>query len=67
MQARVALEEGIKRWPEWDIDYANRRQSAHEQCAGLGETPGHHGVMSAGVRQPVACRLGSARRWRGGL
>lgn len=23
MQARVVLEEVIKRWPEWDIDYAN--------------------------------------------
>jgi cytochrome P450 len=23
VQARVALEELLKRWPEWDVDYAN--------------------------------------------
>ena len=27
MQARVALEEVVKRWPEWEVDYANARKA----------------------------------------
>ena len=39
MQARVALEEVIKRWPEWDIDYANAAKAHTSSVRGWAKLP----------------------------
>ena len=39
MQARVALEEVIKRWPEWEVDYANARKAHTSSVRGWARLP----------------------------
>ncbi|MGE2724637.1 cytochrome P450 [Mycolicibacterium pulveris] len=39
MQARVALEEMLKRWPEWDVDYANAAMAHTASVRGWGKLP----------------------------
>ncbi len=39
MQARVALEEVIKRWPEWEIDYANAAKAHTSSVRGWAKLP----------------------------
>lgn len=39
MQARVALEEVIKRWPEWEVDYANARKAHTSSVRGWAKLP----------------------------
>lgn len=39
MQARVALEEVIKRWPEWEIDYANAAKAHTSSVRGWARLP----------------------------
>jgi len=39
MQARVALEEVIKRWPEWEVDYANARKAHTTSVRGWARLP----------------------------
>lgn len=39
MQARVALEEVIKRWPEWDVDYANASKAHTSSVRGWAKLP----------------------------
>ena len=39
MQARVALEEVIKRWPDWEIDYANARKAHTSSVRGWSKLP----------------------------
>ncbi|OMC53291.1 cytochrome [Mycobacterium sp. IS-2888] len=39
MQARVALEEVIKRWPDWEVDYANARKAHTSSVRGWSKLP----------------------------
>lgn len=39
MQARVVLEEVIKRWPEWDIDHANAVKAHTSSVRGWAKLP----------------------------
>ncbi len=39
MQARVALEEVIKRWPEWEVDYTNARKAHTSSVRGWAKLP----------------------------
>lgn len=39
MQARVALEEVIKRWPEWEVDYANATKAHTSSVRGWSKLP----------------------------
>jgi cytochrome P450 len=39
MQARVALEEVIKRWPEWEVDYANASKAHTSSVRGWAKLP----------------------------
>jgi cytochrome P450 len=39
MQARVALEEVIKRWPEWEIDYVNAVKAHTSSVRGWAKLP----------------------------
>jgi len=39
MQARVALEEVIKRWPDWEIDYANAHKAHTTSVRGWAKLP----------------------------
>jgi cytochrome P450 len=39
MQARVALEEVIKRWPEWDVDYDNAVKAHTSSVRGWAKLP----------------------------
>ncbi|MGE2690702.1 cytochrome P450 [Mycolicibacterium pulveris] len=39
MQARVALEEMLKRWPEWDVDYADAAMAHTASVRGWGKLP----------------------------
>ena len=39
MQARVALEEVIKCWPEWEVDYANARMAHASSVRGWAKLP----------------------------
>ena len=39
MQARVVLEEVIKRWPEWEVDYANATKAHTSSVRGWSKLP----------------------------
>jgi cytochrome P450 len=39
MQARVALEEMLKRWPEWDVDFDNAAMAHTSSVRGWGRLP----------------------------
>jgi cytochrome P450 len=39
MQARVALEEVIKRWPDWEVDYANSSKAHTSSVRGWSKLP----------------------------
>jgi len=39
MQARVALEEVVKRWPEWEVDYANASKAHTSSVRGWAKLP----------------------------
>lgn len=39
MEARVALEEVLKRWPDWDVDYANSEKAHTQSVRGWGKLP----------------------------
>ena len=39
MQARVALEEVLKRWPDWEVDYANAEKAHTSSVRGWGTLP----------------------------
>jgi cytochrome P450 len=39
MQARVALEEVLKRWPDWEVDYANAAMAHTTSVRGWGTLP----------------------------
>jgi cytochrome P450 len=39
MQARVALEEVIKRWPDWEVDYANAHKAHTTSVRGWARLP----------------------------
>ena len=39
MQARVALEEVIKRWPDWDVDYVNASKAHTSSVRGWAKLP----------------------------
>lgn len=39
MQARVAMEEVIKRWPEWEVDYANASKAHTSSVRGWAKLP----------------------------
>jgi cytochrome P450 len=39
MQARVALEEVIKRWPDWEVDYANAGKAHTSSVRGWAKLP----------------------------
>jgi cytochrome P450 len=39
MQARVALEEVINRWPDWEVDYANARKAHTSSVRGWAKLP----------------------------
>jgi cytochrome P450 len=39
MQARVALEEVIKRWPDWEVDYANASKAHTSSVRGWSKLP----------------------------
>jgi cytochrome P450 len=39
MQARVALEEVIKRWPDWEVDYANATKAHTSSVRGWARLP----------------------------
>ena len=41
MQARVVLEEVLKRWPDWEVDYDNAAEGAHRECARMVEAARH--------------------------
>ena len=39
MQARVALEEVVKRWPDWEVDYANASKAHTSSVRGWAKLP----------------------------
>ncbi|TVS85132.1 cytochrome P450 [Mycobacterium helveticum] len=39
MEARVALEEVLKRWPDWDVDYANAQRAHTASVRGWARLP----------------------------
>jgi cytochrome P450 len=39
MQARVTLEEVIRRWPDWEVDYANARKAHTSSVRGWAKLP----------------------------
>ena len=39
MQARVVLEELLKRWPEWDVDYAGATKAHTASVRGWAKLP----------------------------
>jgi cytochrome P450 len=39
MEARVALEEVLKRWPEWEVDYANAQRAHTSSVRGWARLP----------------------------
>ena len=39
MQARVVLEEVIKRWPDWEVDYANAAKAHTSSVRGWSKLP----------------------------
>jgi cytochrome P450 len=39
MQARVVLEEVLKRWPDWEVDYANAAMAHTSSVRGWGKLP----------------------------
>lgn len=39
MQARVALEEVLKRWPDWEVDYGNAEMAHTSSVRGWGKLP----------------------------
>ena len=39
MQARVATEELLKRWPDWEVDYANAEMAHTSSVRGWGKLP----------------------------
>ena len=39
MQARVALEEVVKRWPDWEVDYPNASKAHTASVRGWGKLP----------------------------
>jgi cytochrome P450 len=39
MQARVALEEVLKRWPDWEVDYSNAEMAHTSSVRGWGKLP----------------------------
>jgi hypothetical protein len=39
MQTRVAFEEVIARWPEWDVDYANASKAHTSSVRGWAKLP----------------------------
>ena len=39
MEARVALEELLKRWPDWEVDYANAEKAHTQSVRGWGKLP----------------------------
>ncbi|CAM2762155.1 cytochrome P450 [Mycobacterium intermedium] len=39
MQARVALEEVLKRWPDWEVDYANAQMAHTSSVRGWAKLP----------------------------
>jgi cytochrome P450 len=39
MQARVAIEEVIKRWPDWEVDYANANKAHTSSVRGWSKLP----------------------------
>jgi len=39
MQARVALEEILQRWTEWEVDYANAEMAHTSSVRGWGKLP----------------------------
>ncbi len=39
MQARVVLEELLKRWPEWDVDYARAAKAHTASVRGWSKLP----------------------------
>ena len=41
MQARVVLEEVLKRWPDWEVDYDNAAEGAHLERARMVEAARH--------------------------
>ncbi len=45
LEGRVALDEVLQRFPEWEVDYDKARAGPHLDGAGLGDAAGAHGVM----------------------
>jgi hypothetical protein len=39
MQARVALEEVVKRWPDWEVDYLNAGKAHTASVRGWANLP----------------------------
>jgi cytochrome P450 len=39
MQARVALEEVVKRWPDWEVDYPNAGKAHTASVRGWAKLP----------------------------
>ena len=39
MQARVATEELLKRWPDWEVDYSNAEMAHTSSVRGWGKLP----------------------------
>jgi cytochrome P450 len=39
MEARVAIEELLKRWPDWNVDYANAEKAHTQSVRGWGKLP----------------------------
>ena len=56
MQARVALEEVIKRWPDWEVDYANASKAHTSPVCGDGRncpsSPADSAATGAGSVRP---------------
>ena len=71
LEARVALEEVLKRWPDWEVDYANAEPGAHLERARVGAPAGLCSVNSARSphtrAHPRECAASRhLRKWRDG-
>jgi cytochrome P450 len=50
LEARVALEEVLKRWPEWEVDYANAQRAHTASVRGWARLPVLTGAASRSRR-----------------
>jgi cytochrome P450 len=62
MQARVATEELLKRWPDWEVDYSNAEMAHTSSVRGWGKLRDLQLVRHSPPRRAAWCREHGSRR-----